>query len=184
MAYRGALDLTDMESILYARLPEEIVVIRVSGKGNHQNSLALRRVVELTSEGDRCPQYVFDLEKCSTMDSTFMGVLASIGLRQHRVTGSKSAVVNVTAHVEELLNLLGLKYILDIRKPPDEGEAGLPESRRAFSAVEAPDLGKLDRIAMMIEAHERLIDVDGQNEARFRGVLQNLRDSLERHRTD
>jgi anti-sigma B factor antagonist len=75
-----------MECIQYASLPEDIVVIRVSGRANYQNSLALRQVFERTSSEAASPLYVFDLEHCDSMDSTFMGVVASIGLHQRRLT--------------------------------------------------------------------------------------------------
>ena len=49
-----------------------------------------------------------------------------------------------------------------------------------FSEVQAPEISKLDRILLMLEAHEKLVDVDSENEIKFRGVLKNLRDSLKR----
>lgn len=169
-----------MECIQYATLPDDIVVIRVSGRANYQNSLALREVFEKTSTDTRSPQFVFDLERCDSMDSTFMGVVASIGLHQRRLRGSKASVLNVSAHVRELLDLLGLKFLLDIRDlgPDGKPHAALADAR--FAPVAAPEISKLDRIIMMIEAHETLIDVDSHNEVKFRNVLETLHDSLER----
>jgi anti-anti-sigma factor len=169
-----------MECIQYATLPDDIVVIRVAGRANYQNSLALREVFEKTSTDKQSPQFIFDLEHCSSMDSTFMGVVASIGLHQRRLRGSKASMLNVNPHVRELLDLLGLKFLLEIRdlEADGKGRAALPDAR--YSAVPAPDISKLDRIIMMIEAHERLIDVDNQNEVKFRNVLETLHDSLER----
>jgi two-component sensor histidine kinase len=46
--------------------------------------------------------------------------------------------------------------------------------------VTPPEVSKLDRIIMMIEAHERLIDIDSSNEIKFKSVLETLHDSLER----
>lgn len=170
-----------MECIQYATLPEDIVVIRVSGRANYQNSLALRQVFDRTSTDTRSPRYVFDLERCDSMDSTFMGVVASIGLHQRRLTGTKSTVVNVRPHVKELLDLLGLKFLLAIREFEPDGAARAPQVHDArFADVPAPDISRLDRIILMIEAHERLIDVDSQNEVKFRDVLETLHDSLER----
>lgn len=169
-----------MESIQYARMPEDIIVVRISGKGNHQNSLALRQVFELTSSVERCPQYILDLDKCTTMDSTFMGVVASIGLRQQRTVGTKTIVVNTCPHVKEQLDLLGLKYILDMRDISSSQGMEVVKPSDSFAQIQAPEVSKVDRIVLMIEAHERLIDVDNQNEVKFRGVLQSLRDSLDR----
>ena len=170
-----------MESIQFARVPGDIVVIRVFGRGTHQNSTALRNAFELTGSDDHCAHYVFDLERCTSMDSTFMGVLASIALRQKRLHGSRPTVSNASPHVREQLDILGLKYILDLREHVSDEATG-PGGASAFESVPAPEMSKVDRIVLMIEAHERLIDVDGQNEIKFEGVLQSLRESLDRHK--
>jgi two-component sensor histidine kinase len=41
-------------------------------------------------------------------------------------------------------------------------------------------MSKLDRIRMMIEAHEKLVDVDQGNEIKFQNVLDYLNESLAR----
>ncbi|MBI1783630.1 STAS domain-containing protein [Candidatus Sumerlaeota bacterium] len=171
-----------MESILYARLPDDIVVIRVCGRGNHQNSLALREAANLTGAEGHAPRYIFDLDQCPTMDSTFMGVLASIALKQQKSLGSKCVVVNANDHVRELLNNLGLKFVLDIRATPDAAGVNLPGESGEFAQVDAPQVDKLNRIVLMIEAHQKLIDVSSDNEVQFKGVLQSLKDSLDRTR--
>src|SRR4051794_7088008 len=71
---------TPAEPIQYARLSNGIVIIRVSGRGTHLQSPALRHVFEQTRTSQAPPQYVIDLQDCVSMDSTFMGTLASIGL--------------------------------------------------------------------------------------------------------
>ncbi len=169
-----------MECIQYATLPDDIVIIRVAGRANYQNSLALKQVFEKTSSESHSPDYVFDLERCDSMDSTFMGVVASIGLHQRRLKGAKSTVLNVSPHVRELLDMLGLKFLLEIRDAEADAKSrpAAPEVR--FSDVASPEITKLDRIIMMIEAHERLIDVSSQNEVKFKTVLETLHDSLGR----
>ncbi|MCL5269174.1 MAG: STAS domain-containing protein [bacterium] len=163
------------EALEYARIPEGIVVIRVNGKGNHQNSVCLRRIFELTRADN--PRYIIDLDHCVTMDSTFMGTMASIALHQKSTTASLPIVTNIKDHVRRLLETLGLKYLLDMRAgdPMREQLAQTP-----FQPAETPEPSKLDRIVMMIEAHERLLDVDSENEIKFEGVLKSLRDSLQR----
>lgn len=168
-----------MESILYAQFPDDIVVVRVQGKGNHLNVSALREVERRTSEPGRKPRYVFDLERCETMDSTFMGILASLAEIQAERTGTMADVVNMNDHVRGLLNTLGLKFVLKMHAGhgPDAAAACPTE---ALEKVEPPPLDKVERIVMMIEAHEKLVDVDSGNEVKFKGVLQNLRESLDR----
>lgn len=166
-----------MESILYARLPDDIVVIRVLGKGNHLNSVALDEAYSRTSASGERPRYVFDLERCEGMDSTFMGVIARIALDQRGRTGTLPAVANMNDHVRSLLDTLGLRYILDLSS--GHGDLGADP---AFSEIAPRELDKVARIVLMIEAHEKLIDVDSGNEVKFKGVLHTLRESLDRAR--
>jgi anti-anti-sigma factor len=169
---------TPTEPIQFARLSDGIIVIRVVGKGTHLQSPALRHVFEQTRDSVPPPRYVIDLAECSSMDSTFMGTLASIGLFQRNRAGSSTILVNISEHVRHLLNTLGLKHILELRA---HGE-GSPLSPEEFTPATAPQINALDRIVMMIEAHEQLLDINSQNEVKFEGVLKSLRQSLEREK--
>lgn len=170
-----------MESIFYARLPEEILVVRIVGAGSFENSPGLTEIVEATCTEDACPQFVFDLERCPTMDSTFMGTLASMAMRQKKGRGTYPVAVNTRAHVKQQLDLIGLKYLLDIREVDDSSPENVDVGTR-FSAVAPVEISKLERTVMMIEAHERLLDVDEANEVKFRSVIESLKRSLERTR--
>ena len=75
-----------------------------------------------------------------------------------------------------------MTHILDLRTGGEEGDETTPGKNAAFSSVEAPSVDKLNRIIMMIEAHEKLIDASSQNEVQFKGVLQSLKESLDRAR--
>lgn len=157
------------------------MIIRVVGKGTHLESVALRHVFELTRDRADAVHYIVDLEFCATMDSTFMGTLASIALHQRQKDGSAMIALNVNDHVRRLLDMLGLKYILNIRKSNHDALTEAAEGKR-FTPANAPEISKLDRIVMMIEAHERLVDVDSNNEIKFEGVLKGLRQSLDREK--
>ena len=172
------MNTTAPEDIQYARLPDGIVVIRIRGKGSHQNSPALRYIFHITRNADAQARYVFDLDGCSTMDSTFMGTLASIGIHQRKSSDTTAIIINMDSHVRRLLDTLGLKFIFDLRA------SGTPLPRHegpgAFQSVETPQMTKLERTVMMLEAHEQLIDLDSRNEVQFHGVVKSLRESLAR----
>ena len=165
------------EPIQFARLPDGIVVIRVTGKGSHLETPSLRVVFNMTKESDPPPSYIFDLTDCTTMDSTFMGTLASIGIFQRARKKTRVIATNIQDHVRELLDTLGLKYILELRPGNVESAPRAPEG--SFTPAERPDLDRTQRIVMMIEAHQHLMDLDRNNEVKFEGVLKTLRKSLE-----
>ena len=170
-------------------LPEDdVVIVRVSGRGSFQNSAALKAVPALAQRerpaGPAARRYIVDLEECVTMDSTFFGVLASIGLSQLKAQLGKTVLVNTNSHIRKILETLGLTAILDLHdKSPHVEEA----TAAGFQQVAGSDLDKVDRIVMMLEAHQRLVDVYDNNAALFKNVMECLEASLEteqRKRTD
>ncbi len=170
-------DQASTEPIQFARLPDGIVVIRVTGRGSHLETPSLRVVFNITKERVPPPSYIFDLTDCTTMDSTFMGTLASIGIFQCRRKKTRAIATNLQDHVRELLEMLGLKYILELREGNVDAARRAPQG--SFTPAERPDIDRPQRILMMIEAHQHLIDLDRNNEVKFEGVLKTLRKSLE-----
>jgi len=162
------------ESISFARLSDDIVIVRVMGKGSYENSPMLRKVVDTCYQKSDKVCFVLDLERCSSMDSTFMGTLAGITLRQQRMGGGKTVVLNVSKENAHLFDTLGLKYILDIRTPRPEEQA----QNHLLKAPQGISMSKLERTIHMMEAHEQLVDLDTSNEIRFEGVMKYLRESL------
>lgn len=167
------------EPIEYAQTRDGIVIIRVHGKGTHQNSAGIKTILDRTKNANPPARYIIDLRDCEALDSTFMGILASLALHQKKRLGTAPIVLNMSPHVQRLLETLGLKYLLDLRTAEP---VSANTSDEDFKPQQTPELSKEERLVMMIQAHHRLIDVDSQNELKFRGVLHALRESLERER--
>lgn len=165
------------EPIQIARAGERLFVIRVEGRGSFQNCGGLKQFLDRQLEREPDTELIVDLENCTSMDSTFMGVLAGVGLHQRQTGRGRLIITNLRPHTAKLLKTLGLTHFLDVRMTPPE----VPTPVGAFQTLpESPPLSRLERIRMMIEAHERLVDVDRGNEVKFQGVLAYLAESLER----
>src|SRR2546426_3906891 len=156
-------DMTETSKGISVGHVNDEVYVRVAGRGTFQNSQPLRRYsLEMIDRG--CHNFVVDLAQCQAMDSTFLGVLAGIGLRLTRDgRGGKVSVINAGAHNVELLQTLGLDRLLDVdagasdrgnHRPPPEAEFHkLPDSET--TALPKP-LNKSDTAELMLEAHENL----------------------------
>lgn len=171
------------DSIAFAAMPDNIVVIRISGRGSFHNSMELRRLADVmnarpTGEATR---YLFDMAECLTMDSTFMGVLASIGLRQLRSTGEKAIVLNANQQSIRLLGTLGLSQFITVR---EAGTDPAEFSDEHFECLMKEETPRRERIIHMIEAHRDLCDADPSNNLRFESVLRYLNDSLNEESPD
>jgi hypothetical protein len=120
--------------------------------------------------------FVIDLADCPVMDSTFMGTLAGLALRLRESGNGSLLVCNVNERNADLLRNLGLNNLFAVEsKAESSDQTGSP----AESTL-SPDgnLGRLDQAACMIEAHEALVDADPENFARFKDVLEYLKQDL------
>ena len=171
-------DKTPPESIQVAAAGGHVYVVRVLERGTHQNSHALKQYFEQQLIDDPLAEFILDLEHCASMDSTFMGVLAGTGVKL-RQSGKRDLIVtNLNDHTSRLLSMLGLIHILDVRLSAHETPPPPPDEK--FGSVETASADRTEKIRLMIEAHETLIDIDRGNEVKFANVLEHLNESLDR----
>ncbi len=154
-----------------------VAVVRVIGRGTFMNSVPLAQFAEfLQKHCDQKRKFIVDLSECPTMDSTFMGTLAKVTLSQMKENCGKTIICNANEHNRRLLKTLGLTHVMDLRqKAPEE----LHHEDLELRPAQAQPVNRIDRIVHMIEAHEKLVDLDTENEVRFSNVLKYLRQSLE-----
>lgn len=175
------------EARLWVAIHEGLGFVRVVGRGSYQVSAALKdfgvSAVEQGAEG-----LVLDLRECSSMDSTFMGVIAGLAMRLRRLQGEAGRVVmlHLSAKTMGLLSTLGLDQLVDAYET-DEGPealrallgAGLAEQGQRVSD-EAP--GRTLQLETMLAAHEDLVRAAPENLPRFKDVIEFLRGDVRRDR--
>lgn len=145
-------------------------IVKVNGRGSFRTA----RLVKLfgdQAEALGISRIAYDLRDCTYMDSTFMGVMASLGAAQRKRTGQTLEVFNPSPRNLELLQNLGLHHLLAIKTgdtPMASKEVKIesgPESKRAISEV-------------MLDAHEALADLNPANANQFQDVITFLRQRL------
>ncbi len=161
---------------------ENRVYVRVVGRGTFQNSQPLRLfALRKIDEGQR--EFVLDLGQCQGMDSTFLGVLAGIGLRL-RQNGKLATVhiVNISPRNLELIQTLGLDRLFTVNSgaPPPLSEADYRKLPDTDLTQLTHPLEKDETTDLMIEAHDNLVRADERNAAKFRELTRFLREAVER----
>ena len=154
---------------------ERTVWIRVEGKGSFLNSTGLKEFSkEMTNRGFR--EFVVDLKNCPVMDSTFMGTLAGLALRLRELGQGRLRVVNLNDRNRDLLANLGLDQLFTIEDRPVI--QGPPLTEQQALERELPDEGKTARAQTMLEAHEACVEANPENAAKFKDVLEYLKQDL------
>jgi anti-anti-sigma factor len=150
------------------------VIVRIDGRASFQNSACLRDFIgELAAQGKT--RFVLDFQHCTSMDSTFLGVLAGAALVLRKQTPAGSMVLaRVGQRNLELIRNLGLHRLLTV----DAGDFPM-NFDKCDTALHCPDRSELESARLVLEAHENLVTVDEGNRSKFQDVLAFLKNRVE-----
>lgn len=150
------------------------VVVRVTGRACFQNSACLRDfVTEMLHQ--KKARFVFDFQHCTSMDSTFLGVLAGIALDLRRMPENGSlAVVRMAPRNLELVRNLGLHRLLTV----ETGDFPMTFDGNA-RPLPCSDRTELEHARLVLEAHENLVTADEANRTKFQDVMAFLKNRVQ-----
>jgi len=148
------------------------VVVRIEGRACFMNSASLKDFFSRMIAQGRI-RFVIDFQKCASMDSTFLGVLAgcALELRRRQPPGSLVAC-RLGPRNLELIRNLGLHRLLTVDTGPQSVDAATP-------LAEGKSRDELENARLTLEAHEHLVDADPANRGKFQDVIAFLRSRIE-----
>jgi anti-anti-sigma factor len=147
--------------------------VRVEGKGSFLNSTGLKEFAkEMVNRGFR--EFVVDLKNCPVMDSTFMGTLAGVALRLRELGQGHLKVVNLNERNHDLLSNLGLDQLFTLGVSVSEP----PTAQPAQQPLPTAPADKEEQARTMLEAHEAVVEANPENAAKFKDVLEYLKQDL------
>ncbi len=150
------------------------VVIRIEGRASFLNSACLRDFVNQMLKSGKS-RFVIDFLRCTSMDSTFLGVLAGFALELRKMTPKGSLVLTRMGQRNlELIRNLGLHKLLTI----DSSESGA-SSQACDTPLVGAARGELENARLVLEAHENLVSADESNRGKFQDVLVFMKNRVE-----
>ena len=161
---------------------EQSACIRIIGRANFTSSVDFKMLLdELCQKGCGC--FVLDLSECVLMDSTFLGVLAGLGLKLSSGNGGPARhgveLLNPSPRITELLETLGVLRLFKIT----EGAWSPAAPAQPLEHTPAnPSKAEVTRTCM--EAHQTLMDISPANAARFKDVAQFLAEGIKKSKTE
>jgi anti-sigma B factor antagonist len=163
---------------LMVSVGDKLVCIRISGRASFQSSVDFRTLVTaLWQQGHT--RFVLELTECQLMDSTFLGVMAGLGLKfsgERNPNGQATLeLLNPSERVTDMLDNLGIIHLFKIVRGPS------PASK-SMNAVEQPssnpDKKELSRTCL--EAHKLLMEINPDNIPKFKDVTRFLEEDIQR----
>ena len=161
---------------------EQFACIRIVGRANFTSSVDFKALLdELRQKGCNC--FVLDLSECVLMDSTFLGVLAGLGLKLRGSNGQQGRhgveLFNPSPRIIDLLETLGVLHLFKTAQgtftPPTVAES-------VERALGKPSRAEVSRTCL--EAHETLIALSPANAARFKDVAQFLAEGVKKSKAE
>ncbi len=158
---------------------DKLACIKIKGRANFTSSLDFKTVIEeLIGKGFSC--IVLDLTDCLLMDSTFLGVLAGLGLKMNsdkKADGHAIELMNPNPRIAELLENLGVLHLFHVMAGPAPEMAAGGVEQAAVPEVKA---SREEVISNCLEAHKLLMAIDPANIPKFKEVTQFLAEDLKK----
>ena len=149
--------------------------LKIVGRANFATSPDFKTLLnELVKKG--FGHFIIDLSECILMDSTFLGVLAGLGIKLNPKGAPAERGIelyNSSTRVTELLENLGALHLFKISSGPIQLPADVQSCTPESIHPTHEDITRTS-----LEAHQTLMAMSPENVARFKDVAQFLAEDL------
>ena len=160
--------MTSPSPTLLAARVGDTVCVKISGRANFASSVDFKRLVN-ESRARGAKRFIVDLAACPIMDSTFLGVLASLGTRlsADNLPPEQRTIelLRPSPKVADLIDNLGVLQCFRVVQ-------GSSPEQLNFAAVESAGASKLELSRNCLEAHQVLMELNPENVAKFKDVAK------------
>lgn len=154
---------------------DNTAIVRITGRASFDVSVDFKKLIHRLLERG-ATRIVLDLTDCQLMDSTFLGILASVGFQSAAVRPNTPPTIELyhaNQRVIDLIDNLGVSHLFET--------VHRPALATDFQPV-TPDAGttRHETTLTCLEAHQRLMQANPANIAKFKDVTQFFADDLKK----
>jgi len=157
---------------LFVAVDNGVVYVRVVGRGTFASGVDFKSLLDgVIRKGHK--RIAIDLRECPLMDSTFIGLLTTFGMQLPPSPDVGLSLHHVNDRVLGLLRNLGVDHLFLACSLGDDIPAHLDAQPAAG--------GSSSHVALQrtcLEAHEKLMEANPENVARFKDVTKFLAEDL------
>ena len=156
----------------------ESACLRITGRATFQCSPDFRKAItDLAQAGRRA--FSLDLEKCLSMDSTFLGVM--IGLRNGRLIPNTPVTFGFIKPPQRILDVLSSLGVASLfHTEPGDGWSQGTFAPLSPPPEAKPQANKVEMSRMCLEAHETLMAANPANVPKFKDVTNLMKEELKK----
>ncbi len=167
----------DVPPRILAATAEGAALVAVSGRASFKLVPAFRQALQAARLAS--PSIILvDMAAVTAVDSSFMGAIASAAQQASKPDAVPLRFLNIPAKILALLHGLGVDRLMRIM--PATEAADLTGLVSALAPVEAAAQDDQAMAATLLDTHETLARLSPENLARFRSVVELLRQDVDR----
>ena len=151
-------------------------ILRINGRASYVNSAPVGKFFNQMVKEQKS-SVVVDFADCTSMDSTFLGILAGAALdfKNMKPPGTLT-LCRLGARNLELIRNLGLHRLLRV----DSGDFDMTFEGEASAMLDTLDRSEIATARTILKAHENLVAADEGNLNKFQDVIDYLRVQVEK----
>jgi hypothetical protein len=150
------------------------VYLKPFGLASQDNSLGVPDFLSAMFRAG-CKSVTFDLEECTGMDSTFLGVVASAASAAPHMPGRNVVILNASVSSVGQLQRIGLLSMVCLHQEAVEPPPGLELREIDFMHFPKTEYQRLERI---LQLHQELAQLNEKNQQNFGSFLAMLAEEL------
>jgi anti-anti-sigma factor len=163
--------MSESPQILFANI-DNCCYFKLCGELRYTNATGIDDLIErLFGAQISCRQVVIDLNQATFIDSTYVGLLASLARYCQQQQLAKPTLFSTQTEINELLFSLCLDQAFQIIQQSTSVNADM-------TSIAAKVYSEQQQGQMILRAHQALIDLNDKNKAAFQPVVNLLQQQL------
>jgi len=163
------IDEASVEEAVFLKETNNRIYIRATGHVTANSCPELKtRVFDRLDAKPPVDDVEFDLSECEYMDSTFMGLIVGFNKRFKRFSEKPIRLSCISETCLKLLKTIGVARLVEI----SDSASKFPEPLERLGS------GRKAGAALVLKAHEELIELSEENERRFSALRSVLSDTV------
>ncbi len=146
---------------------EAQATVYIVGHADYLNCAPLRKFLDFTTGTPRYAEVILDFSRCTSIDSTALGIIARAALRLRQEKGRRVVLTNLRNGPLRAATQLGLGHLAGIEDSPEVARRFTPPP---FPVREADPVQGVSAETIR-DAHEALMEIEPRNREIFADVM-------------
>lgn len=162
------------KSIIKYAIDNKCCYLKLQGDIRYSSGIGFDRFSKEVFRNNNIDDVIIDINKTKFIDSTNLGILASIANSLNGARGKKPVIISSNNDITLILKSMGFDQFFNI------GDTNFEKNDLEFLGIDLKGPTKEDLNQTILEAHENLARMNKKNDEMFKDVINLLRKDKEK----